>query len=136
MRRILKAVSVAALMAVAPAVLIFPVSPAMAQGADPAVSQVQGFYDALTASMKSGGTTKSRYEKLKPAVEKAFALTAMTATAVGPTFATMSEADKKALTEAFTKMTIANYANSFDSYICDKFTVEPASIARRIEHFV
>jgi len=136
MRRILKAVSVAALMAVAPAVLIFPVSPAMAQGADPAVSQVQGFYDALTASMKSGGTTKSRYEKLKPAVEKAFDLTAMTATAVGPTFATMSDADKKALTEAFTKMTIANYAKSFDSYSGEKFTVEPASIARGSDHFV
>ena len=40
---------------------------------------VQSFYDALTASMKAGGTAKSRYEKLKPAVEKAFDLPGMTA---------------------------------------------------------
>ena len=49
MRCILKAVSVAALVAVASTALILPVQPAMAQAADPAASQVQGFYDALTA---------------------------------------------------------------------------------------
>ena len=54
-----------------------------AQAADPAVEQIQGFYDALTASMKSGGTTKSRYDRLRPAIEKAFDLPAMTAIAIG-----------------------------------------------------
>ena len=34
--------------------------PAQAQAADPAAAAVQGFYDALTASMKAGGTAKSR----------------------------------------------------------------------------
>ena len=46
--------------------------------------------------------TKSRYDKLKPGMEKAFDFSAMTATAVGPTWATLSDADKKALTDAFT----------------------------------
>ena len=100
------------------------------------MAQVQGFYDALTASMKSGGTAKSRYDKLKPAVEKAFDLPAMTATAVGPSWATISAADKKALTDAFARMTIANYAKNFNSYSGEKFTVEPASIARGSDHFV
>jgi phospholipid transport system substrate-binding protein len=113
-----------------------PLQPAYAQAADPAVAQVQGFYDALQASMKSGGTAKSRYEKLKPAVEKAFDLPAMTAAAVGPAWATASEADKKALIDAFSKMTIANYAKNFDSYSGEKFTVEPASIVRGSDHFV
>jgi len=45
--------------------------PARAQSSDPAAAAVQGFYDALIASMKSGGTVKSRYDKLKPAVEQA-----------------------------------------------------------------
>lgn len=135
MNRILKAVSVAALMVGAPAAAILPV-PAMAQAADPAVAQVQGFYDALTASMKSGGTAKSRYEKLKPAVEKAFDLPAMTATAVGPTWASMSDADKKALTDAFERMTVSSYAKNFDSYGGEKFPVEPASIARGTDKFV
>ena len=110
--------------------------PVQAQAADPAVEQVKGFYDALLASMKSGGTAKSRYEKLKPAVEKAFDLSAMTATAVGPTWASTSDADKKALIGAFSRMTIANYAKSFDSFGGETFTVEPASITRGSDHFV
>ncbi len=126
MNRILKAVCLALALAA-------PV-PALAQ--DPAVAQVQGFYDALTASMKSGGTGKPRYEKLKPGIEKAFDLSAMTATAVGPTWATISDADKKALTDAFTRMTVVNYAKNFDSYNGEKFSVEPASIVRGSDHFV
>jgi len=136
MNRVLKSLSVALMLAGTPAFMALGTLPVQAQAADPAVDQVQGFYDALLASMKSGGTAKSRYDKLKPAVEKAFDLQAMTATAVGPAWATASDADKKALTDAFTRMTIANYAKNFDSYGGEKFAVEPASIARGSDHFV
>ena len=136
MNRVLKSLTVALMLAGAPALTALLTVPVQAQAADPAVDQVQGFYDALLASMKSGGTAKSRYDKLKPAVEKAFDLPAMTAIAVGPTWASLSDADKKALTDAFSRMTIANYAKSFDSYGGEKFTVEPASIARGNDHFV
>jgi phospholipid transport system substrate-binding protein len=113
-----------------------PLQPVQAQASDPAVAQVQGFYDALQASMKAGGSAKSRYEKLKPAVEKSFDLPAMTAASVGPAWASASEADKKALVDAFSRMTIANYAKNFDSYGGEKFIVEPASIVRGSDHFV
>jgi phospholipid transport system substrate-binding protein len=136
MNRILKAVSLGLMLAAAPALTAFPIQSAQAQASDPSVAQVQGFYDVLTASMKAGGTAKSRYDKLKPAVEKAFDLSAMTATAVGPSWATLSDADKKALTDAFSRMTIANYAKSFDSYSGEKFTVDPASVTRGSDHFV
>jgi phospholipid transport system substrate-binding protein len=136
MSRILKNLSLALMLAGAPGLLMLDAAPVQAQAADPAVDQIQGFYDALVASMKSGGTTKSRYDRLKPAIDKAFDLQAMTATAIGPSWATASDADKKALTDAFTRMTIANYAKNFDSYGGEKFTVEPASIARGSDHFV
>jgi phospholipid transport system substrate-binding protein len=136
MNRIFKSVSLGLMLAAAPIITVIQVLPVQAQAADPAVAQVQGFYDALLASMKSGGTTKARYDRLKPAVEKAFDLSAMTATAVGPTWAGMSDADKKVLTDAFTRMTVANYAKSFDSFSGEKFTVEPASVTRGSEHFV
>jgi phospholipid transport system substrate-binding protein len=136
MNRILKSLSVALLLTAAPAALVFETAPVQAQAADPAVAQVQGFYDTLIASMKLGGSAKGRYDKLKPTVEKAFDLQAMTATAVGPTFATMSDADKKALVDAFSRNIIANYAKNFDSYGGEKFTVEPASITRGSDHFV
>jgi phospholipid transport system substrate-binding protein len=121
MKAILKPVLAALMLTAAPALIAVQTLPVQAQAADPAVDQVQGFYDALLASMKSGGSAKSRYEKLKPAVEKAFDLSAMTATAVGPTWAST---------------TIANYAKSFDSFGGETFTVEPASIARGSDHFV
>lgn len=136
MNPILKSVSLGLMLAAAPVLTAFPISAAQAQAADPSVAQVQGFYDVLTASMKAGGTAKSRYDKLKPAVEKAFDLPAMTATAIGPTWASLSDADKKALIDAFSRMTIANYAKSFDSYGGEKFIVEPASVTRGSDHFV
>jgi phospholipid transport system substrate-binding protein len=136
MHAILKPVLAALLLTATPVLTAATVLPAQAQAADPAVDQVQGFYDVLLASMKSGGSAKSRYDKLKPAVEKAFDLTAMTAIAVGPTWASTSDADKKALVDAFSRMTIANYAKSFDSFGGEKFTVEPASITRGSDHFV
>lgn len=136
MRRVASSVFLAWMLAAAPAVAVIAASPAQAQAADPAVVQVQGFYDVLVASMKSGGTPKSRYEKLKPVVDKAFDLSAMTATAVGPGWAALPDADKKALIDAFSRMTIANYAKNFDSYGGEKFTVELASIARGNDHFV
>ena len=136
MKAVLKPVLTALLLTAVPVLTAFQIAPVMAQASDPAVAQVQGFYDALQASMKSGGTAKSRYEKLKPAVEKAFDLSAMTATAVGPSWASLSDADKKALTDAFSRMTISNYAKNFDSYNGEKFTVEPASITRGSDHFV
>ena len=136
MKRVLKPLSMLVMLTAMPALTAIETLPVQAQAADPAVDQVQGFYDALQASMKAGGSAKSRYEKLKPAVEKAFDLQAMTAAAVGPAWASASEADKKALTEAFTRMTVANYAKNFDSYNGEKFTVEPASIVRGSDHFV
>ena len=136
MTRFLRSVCAAVMLVSAPvAALVLP-QPVLAQAADPPSAQVQGFYDALLASMKSGGTARSRYEKLKPAVEKAFDLPAMTATAVGPSFAGLPDAEKKALTDAFSRMTIANYAKNFDSFGGEKFTVEPVSIARGSDHFV
>lgn len=136
MKPILKSLFVALALGVTPVMTGLPIQPALAQSADPAVTQIQSFYDALVASMKMGGSVKGRYEKLKPAIEKAFDLQAMTAAAVGPTWASLSPADQKSLTDAFGRWTIANYAKNFDSYGGEKFITEPASIARGSDHFV
>jgi len=111
-------------------------APARAQGGDPAAAAIQNFYDALTASMKAGGSAKSRYEKLKPAVDQAFDISGMTATSVGPTWSSIAPADQKALIEAFDRMTVANYARNFDSYSGEKFTVDPSVIDRGSEKLV
>jgi phospholipid transport system substrate-binding protein len=112
------------------------VLPARAESADPAAASVQTFYDALTLAMKSGGSAKSRYDKLRPAVEQDFDLSGMTALSVGPTWSSISAADQKALTDAFERMTIANYARSFDSFHGEKFTVDPMVQERGSDKFV
>ncbi|HWC63495.1 MAG TPA: ABC transporter substrate-binding protein [Rhizomicrobium sp.] len=110
--------------------------PAFAQAGDPAIQPVQNFYDALTASMKAGGTAKSRYDKLKPAVEQDFDLPGMTALSIGPTWSSIPAADQKALTDAFERMTVANYARNFDSYSGEKFTVDSNVAQRGSDKFV
>jgi phospholipid transport system substrate-binding protein len=110
--------------------------PARAQSPDPAVQTVQDFYDALVASMKSGGTVKSRYDRLKPAVEKAFDIPGMTALSVGPSWTGIAPADQKSLIEAFERMTIANYASNFDKYSGEQFSVDPTVAARGSDKFV
>jgi phospholipid transport system substrate-binding protein len=116
--------------AIAAALLISALVPAGAQPTDPAATSVQNFYDALIASMKSGGTAKSRYEKLKPAMEQDFDFPGMTALSVGPTWASVSAADQKSLVDAFERMSIANYARNFDSFHGEKFFVDPDVSAR------
>jgi phospholipid transport system substrate-binding protein len=133
MNHLVQAVSRALLLAL----LVLPLAaPARAQAPDPAAATVQEFYDGLTASMKAGGTAKGRYDKLKPAVEKTFDLAGMTALSVGTTWATIPADDQKALVDAFSRYTIANYARNFDSYNGEKFTVDPAVSQRGADKFV
>jgi len=133
MNRIVQAVAFTLLLI---AGALSPFAPASAQAADPAAATVQGFYDGLIASMKAGGTAKSRYEKLKPVVEQTFDLTGMTALSVGPRWASLSAADQKALIDAFSRYTIANYARNFDSYSGEKFIVDPAVNQRGTDKYL
>lgn len=116
--------------------MLSPSRPAHAQAPDPAAATVQSFYDGLTSSMKAGGTVKSRYDKLKPVMDQTFDLPGMTALSVGASWSTISEADRKALVDAFSRFTIATYAHNFDSYHGEKFTVDPTVNQRGTDKYV
>ena len=111
---------------------------ARADAADPATPAVQGFYATLLECMKGGKTlgAQGRYDKLKPVIERTFDLGTMVKYAVGPAWSTASADDQKALTEAFTRMTIAQYAGNFSSFDGEKFTVEPKAEIRGTDHYV
>jgi phospholipid transport system substrate-binding protein len=115
-----------------------PLSAARADAGDSAIAGVQGFNDALLSSMKSGKTVgaQARFDKLKPAIERAFELGTMIKYAVGPAWDAASPADQKALTDAFARMTIAQYAGNFDSYGGEKFVVDPKVVVRGTDHYV
>ena len=105
---------------------------AKAEAPDPAVQQVQTFYDTLLDAMKHSKELgiKGRYDKLKPVVEQTFDLPDMVRVAVGPSWATMPAPQQQALLAAFERMTVAQYANNFDGYSGEKFIVEPATQPR------
>jgi phospholipid transport system substrate-binding protein len=98
-----------------------------AADADPAGQQVEKFYAALTDAMKRGKELgiEGRYKALAPVVEDTFDLPVMAQLTVGPAWNMQSDADKKAIIDAFTRMTVANYAKSFASYGGEQFTVDP-----------
>jgi phospholipid transport system substrate-binding protein len=100
---------------------------------DPATKQIRGFYDTLLESMQHAQALgmDGRYKKLEPAIDKAFDFPGMTQMIIGPNWAAMSEADKTALTSAFRRMTIADYAHNFDGYGGEAFTVDPQVIERK-----
>jgi phospholipid transport system substrate-binding protein len=117
---------------------ILTATTAVAYAADPAVQTVEGFYNTLLDSMKQAKQlgAKGRYEKMKPAVEKAFDLDEMSRASVGPRWAQMTPAEQKAVTAALLRYTVANYAGQFDGYDGEKFVVEPASTERKGDRLV
>jgi phospholipid transport system substrate-binding protein len=112
----------AALLAAAAA----PAAIAVAQASDPGAAEIESFDNGLLGVMKQGKSlgVQGRYQKLEPIVEAAFDLPTMTRFAVGPKWTTLSPADQAALTKAFTRLTVANYAKNFDDYEGERFTVD------------
>jgi phospholipid transport system substrate-binding protein len=105
---------------------------------DPAVNRIEAFYAALVETMKQGPQLgiDGRYKKLKPVIEASFNLPIMTKFVVGPSWAAITTADQKLLIDAFERMTIASYAKNFASFGGEKFTVEPETQVRGLDHIV
>jgi phospholipid transport system substrate-binding protein len=123
------------------ALLCAPALPAWAEieATDAAVTRIRLFYDALLSVMKQADKLgiRGRYDKLAPTVRSTFDLAAMTRIAVGPEWNSIPPEQQVALIDNFTQMTIATYANRFDSYSGERFevnaTAEPRN-AGRIVH--
>jgi phospholipid transport system substrate-binding protein len=58
-------------------------------------------------------------------IQEAFDLPVMTQFAVGPTWATMSDADHQALIAAFARLSTASYAHNFDKFSGQRFDIDP-----------
>jgi phospholipid transport system substrate-binding protein len=108
-------------------VLLSPAARVAAADADPAVQQVEKFYAALTDTMKRGKELgiEGRYKALLPVVQDVFDLPGMAQLSVGPAWNMLSDDDKQAIIDAFTRMTVANYAKNFATYGGEQFTVDP-----------
>jgi phospholipid transport system substrate-binding protein len=122
MTRRLAGLALGALIALSP----LASAPARAAPTDPAAARVEAFDEALISAMKAGAAAgpRGRGRALAPAVESGFDLPTMTRFAVGPAWASMSEAQHSALIGAFTRFTVASYASNFDSYGGQRFQIQ------------
>ena len=64
---------------------------------------VQGLYDALLRTMKSGKALgqSGRFTRLEPVIRRSFDIAAMARLSVGPTWASLTEAQRQQLNESF-----------------------------------
>jgi phospholipid transport system substrate-binding protein len=99
---------------------------------DPAIIPIRAFYDTLLAVMKQASAlgVKGRLDKLAPVIRSTFDLPAMTRIAVGPEWTTIAPEQQTALVDAFSRMTIATYANRFNGYSGESFEIDPEVEAR------
>ncbi len=103
----------------APALLALP---ALAQSA--ASEAVERFHAALIGVMRDAQRlgARGRFDRLAPVMSQSFDLAAMTRIAVGPPWTGLAPAEQAALTEAFTRWSIATYAARFDGFSGESFT--------------
>ena len=92
-----------------------------------AVDTIKAFYDTLLEVMKQAKTLgfKGRYDKLDPAMRRAFNLPLMTRLSVGPDWQKLSAEEQSAMTAAFSDFSISTWANRFDGYSGERFEVSP-----------
>lgn len=98
-----------------------------AAASDPAAARIEAFDSSLISIMKEGSSlgVMGRYRRFEPLVEDTFDLPLMTRFAVGPSWASMSDAEHQALIRAFTRLTAASYAHNFDRFDGERFEVLP-----------
>jgi phospholipid transport system substrate-binding protein len=113
-----KAATVAAMLGLA--MVPYPTHPAPGGG-----DTVQGLYDALLSTMKNGRTLgqSGRFTQLEPVIRRTFDIPTMARLSVGPSWASLTEAQRQQATESFGRYISAIYADRFDSYAGQKLQV-------------
>lgn len=108
--------------AVVATAIVSPAVPALAQATAPA-AVVEGFHAALLDTMRNARLLgpRGRERRLRPAMQAAFDLPAMTRIAVGPPWTGLAENERQALVSAFSDWVVATYANRFDGYAGESF---------------
>lgn len=84
---------------------------------------VEGFHATLLDIMRNAARlgVRGRFDRLAPVMGQVFDLAAMTRIAVGPPWTGFTAADQVALTEAFSRWSIATYAARFDGFSGESF---------------
>jgi phospholipid transport system substrate-binding protein len=95
--------------------------------AEDASATARNLCDALIAAMKAGTSLSfaAREEMLAPEIRRDLDLGLMSRIVVGPPWRQLVPEDRKAVTDAFSEYSVANYAQRFRSYSGERFEVDP-----------
>jgi phospholipid transport system substrate-binding protein len=101
--------------------LSHPVHAAPASGGD----TVQGLYDALLQAMKNGRILgrSGRFTQLAPVICRTFDIASMARLSIGPSWPSLTDAQRQQATDSFGRYISAIYADRFDSYDGQKLEV-------------
>jgi len=101
--------------------LSYPLHAAPASGGD----TVQGLYDALLSTMKNARILgqSGRFTQLEPVIRRSFDIASMSRLSVGPSWASLTEAQRQQMTESYGRYISAIYADRFDNYAGQKLEV-------------
>jgi phospholipid transport system substrate-binding protein len=101
--------------------LSYPLHAAPASGGD----TVQGLYDVLLSTMKNGRILgqSGRFTQLEPVIRRSFDIASMARLSVGPSWTSLTEAQRQQMTESYGRYISAIYADRFDSYAGQKLEV-------------
>jgi len=101
--------------------LSYPILAASASGGD----TVRDCIDVLLNTMKNGRALgqSGRFMQPAPIIHRSFDIASMVRLAVGPSWASLTEALRQRATECFGRYIAATYADRFDGYAGQKFEV-------------
>ena len=113
-------------------------APAVARSG-PATQIIEQFNGALLEVMQKAESLRfrGRYETIEPYVRSIFDLSFMAQFAVGRHWRTLDEDQRAKLVDAFSRLTIATYADRFNDYSGESFeigTEEPAPHDTKVVH--
>jgi phospholipid transport system substrate-binding protein len=106
-----------------------PVFAAPANGGE----TVQDLYDALLNTMKNARVLgqSGRFTQLAPVIRRSFDIASMARLSVGPSWASLTDTQRRQMTESYGRYISAIYADRFDGYAGQKFEVmgeQPAPV--------
>src|SRR3954453_19768170 len=101
--------------------LSYPVHAAPASSRD----TVQRLYDALLSTMKNGRTLgqSGRFTQLEPVILRIFVIPSTTRSSCGPSWSTLTDAQRQQVTESFGQYISAIYADRVNSFAGQKLQV-------------
>ncbi len=104
---------------------LMPLTSGLAQNAAP-IAIIKNFQNELVSTMKAAERLRfeGRYKRLAPAVRESHDLAAIAQIALGPYWNEFSDTQAVKLIGAFTRLSIATYADRFDDYSGETFETQ------------